>query len=181
MAQRKLTRSIISCLRLAGKPYWWLHSATLEWAPASENDADVELYIKGLSWINDKGPRTLIYDLTVPLVKNNIDLCLFKVAHAAITKDDHQNPKKYVALGELKGGIDPAGADEHWKTARTALDRIHKAFDKHKPATFFVGAAIETKMATEIWALLESGTIDNAANLTDENQIAAMTRWLCAL
>jgi hypothetical protein len=181
MAQRKLTRSIISCLRLAGKPYWWLQSTTQAWAAASENDADVELYVRGLSWINDKGPRTLIYNLTVPLVKNNIDMCLFKGEHGALSKEDYDNPRKYLALGELKGGIDPAGADEHWKTARTALDRIHKAFDKYKPATFFVGAAIETKMATEIWALLENGTIDNAANLTEENQIAAIARWLCGL
>jgi Restriction endonuclease BsobI len=59
--------------------------------------------------------------------------------------------------------------------------RIHKAFEKYNPATFFIGAAIETKMATEIWSLLEDGTIDNAANLTDDDQIAAITRWLSAL
>jgi hypothetical protein len=73
------------------------------------------------------------------------------------------------------------GLDNGVHFTRTALDRIHKAFDKYKPATFFVGAAIETKMATEIWTLLENGTIDNAANLTDEDQIAAIARWLCAL
>ncbi|HAJ78349.1 MAG TPA: hypothetical protein DCO75_01135, partial [Fibrobacteres bacterium] len=33
---------------------------------------------------------------------------------------------------ELKGGIDPAGADEHWKTAKTAIDRIVSAFKKRK-------------------------------------------------
>ena len=32
-----------------------------------------------------------------------------------------ENPKHYLACGELKGGIDPAGADEHWKTAGKAL------------------------------------------------------------
>lgn len=86
-------------------------------------------------------------------------------------------------MGELKGGIDPAGADEHWKTARTALDRIHKAFTKHrlKPHTFFIGAAIEAKMASEIWTLLQRGILENAANLTDEDQIASITRWLCGL
>ncbi len=29
--------------------------------------------------------------------------------------------EKTLMLGELKGGIDPAGADEHWKTANTVL------------------------------------------------------------
>jgi hypothetical protein len=98
-----------------------------------------------------------------------------------MVKQDRSKPEIYLAFGELKGGIDPAGADEHWKTAKTALGRIHKAFEKFNPATFFIGAAIETKMATEIWELLEDGTIDNAANLTDDDQIAYISRWLCSL
>jgi hypothetical protein len=49
------------------------------------------------------------------------------------------------------------------------------------PKLFFVGAAIEKKMATEIWKLLEEGNLDNAANLTDENQVASISNWLCKL
>jgi hypothetical protein len=180
MAQRKLTRSIISCLRVAGKPYLWLHSSTQIWAGAPEDDADVELSVRGLSWTNDKSPRTLIYNLSVPFTGTNIDLCLLNGHHQNHTKL-YKDAQKYIALGELKGGIDPAGADEHWKTARTALDRIHQGFKKYNPATFFIGAAIETKMAREIWTLLEDGTITNAANLTDDDQIAAISRWLCGL
>jgi len=55
------------------------------------------------------------------------------------------------------------------------------AANQLKPHTFFIGAAIERKMAAEIWDLLESGVLENAANLTDEKQIASITRWLCAL
>jgi len=100
-----------------------------------------------------------------------------------ISSSVYQHPPSYVALGELKGGIDPAGADEHWKTARSALDRINTAFaaKAQKPHTFFIGAAIETKMASEIWESLKAGRLENAANLTDENQIASITRWLCNL
>jgi hypothetical protein len=29
--------------------------------------------------------------------------------------------------------------------------------------------------------MLEAGELDNAANLTDDDQIASITRWLCAL
>lgn len=36
-------------------------------------------------------------------------------------------------------------------------------------------------MATEIWRMLENGTLENAANLTNDDQIASITRWLCAL
>src|SRR5215210_5013030 len=90
---------------------------------------------------------------------------------------------RYVALGELKGGIDPAGADEHWKTARTALLRIREAFSSHglAPASFFVGAAIVKGMAEEIWTQLENGALTNAANLTDANQVASLCRWLVNL
>jgi type II restriction enzyme len=43
------------------------------------------------------------------------------------------------AKGAKQGRIDPAGADEHWKTAHTALNRIREAFAKKKlkPYTFF--------------------------------------------
>jgi hypothetical protein len=181
MAQKKLTRSIISSLRIAGKQYSWLHSATGRWSLAPENDADIEMYVRGLSWTSIKGPRTLLYNLTVPLVKNNIDLCLLKGEFRTIAKSDIENPKIFLAFGELKGGIDPAGADEHWKTARTALDRIHQAFKDYSVATFFIGAAIEAKMATEIWSLLERGVVTNAANLTEDDQIAAISGWLCRL
>lgn len=94
-----------------------------------------------------------------------------------------KSPASFLALGELKGGIDPNGADEHWKTARTALSRINEAFARHqvRPHTFFIGAAIEPLMAGEVWSFLESGVIENAANLTNETQLASLTRWLCSL
>lgn len=183
MAQKKLTRSIIAHLRLAGKTCQWLHSETNTWANLPEDDTDIELHIRGLFWMSPKRPRTLVYNLTVPFFRNNVDLSLFKCRAEDLTKDKHNDPAAYIALGELKGGIDPAGADEHWKTARTALNRIREAFAKrrHKPHTFFIGAAIEARMASEIWTLLRRGILENAANLTDEEQIASVTRWICGL
>ena len=185
MAQKKLTRSIIAHLRLAGKTCKWLHSETNVWADLPGDDADIELHLRGLCWESRGKSRTLVYNLTVPFFRNNVDLSLFNCSCSAegLTKDVRGNPASYIALGELKGGIDPAGADEHWKTARTALNRIHEAFAKRKvkPHTFFIGAAIEAKMASEIWTLLKQGILENAANLTDEDQIASITRWLCSL
>jgi hypothetical protein len=182
LAQCKLTRSIIAHLRNAGIAYRWLHSNTAAWAAMTDNDADIENSLRGVAWEVERQSRTLIYNLTVPIVRNNIDLSLLNVAPEALTAA-FGSPPAYLALGELKGGIDPAGADEHWKTARTALGRIHSSFAKYKakPRTFFIGAAIESKMATEIWAMLKKGEIDNAANLTDEEQLASITRWLCSL
>ena len=92
-------------------------------------------------------------------------------------------PEKFIAFGELKGGIDPAGADEHWKTAQTALARIRTAFDSYNlsPDLFFIGAVIVDSMAAEIWNQLEDGTLQNAANLTNPDQVASLSNWLVAL
>ena len=181
MAQKKLTRAILACLKLAGQKCHWLHEDTKAWAELPDDDADVELSLRGLSWNAAKGPRTLLYNVTVPLVKNNVDLSLFNCSFSEMNREIIDTPSAYIALGELKGGIDPAGADEHWKTARSALNRIHEAFAKQKlkPHTFFIGAAIEAKMAGEIWDMLQQGIFENAANLTDEDQISSIASWIC--
>ncbi|MBI3598119.1 MAG: restriction endonuclease [Nitrospirae bacterium] len=183
MAQKRLTRAIIAYLKLSRCPCQWLRSGTNAWAKLPEDDADVELSLRGLCWDTGKGSRTLLYNVTVPLFQNNVDLSLFNCSAEDLTREVIKTPSAYIALGELKGGIDPAGADEHWKTARTALNRIHEAFLKRKlkPHTFFIGAAIETKMAKEIWEMLKKGKLENAANLTDEDQIASVSEWLCTL
>jgi hypothetical protein len=130
----------------------------------------------------------LIYNLTVPQVRSNVDLCLFACEPRVLTdresaKAAFNSAQLYLALGELKGGIDPAGADEHWKTARTALNRIQQSFARAgvTPHTFFIGAAIEKRMAEEIWQQLQEGELANAANLTNENQVVSVSRWLCSL
>lgn len=183
MAQRKLTRALISVLAIADTPYQWLNTVSNTWISATGNEADIELSLRGLSWQQGRRKRTLIYNLTVLFLKNNVDLCLFDCRAENLSTATYQSPVAYVALGELKGGIDPAGADEHWKTARTALARIQSGFTTRglSPHTFFIGAAIENRMADEIWHQLEEGSLENAANLTDEKQIGSIARWLCHL
>ena len=188
LAQRRLTRAIISTLRVSGRPYVWLHAETNQWAPMVGDDADIELFIRGIGWQTRDQDRTMLYNLKVPVVDYNVDLCLFhcdptEFANKQRGKLIQATPAAYIALGELKGGIDPAGADEHWKTARTAIARIQEAFAQagHSPHLFFIGAAIEPKMAVEIWEQLENGLLANAANLTDDDQVASISRWLCNL
>lgn len=177
LAQRKLTRAILSTLKIAGVSYFWQDTKTRNWFE-NNDDSDGESLLRGLYWKNGRKNRVLVFNLTVPLIKNNVDLCLFDATPDNL---DERNSKSYLALGELKGGIDPAGADEHWKTAKTALERIRKSFTriKHNPHTFFVGAAIEKKMASEIWYELEQGILSNAANLNNDNQVASISHWLC--
>lgn len=93
------------------------------------------------------------------------------------------SPDNYIVLGELKGGFDPAGADEHWKTANSALERVRKSFADHqmKPGTFFIGAAIEHAMAKEIYSQLSKNILSNAANLTNDFQLISICEWLVGL
>jgi hypothetical protein len=179
LAQKKLTRAILSTLKVAGIPHYWQAVNTRDWQPNDDNP-NIEVSLRKLYWQSRRKQRTLIYNLTVPLVKNNVDLCLF---NASPDNLDETDSTSYIALGELKGGIDPAGADEHWKTARSALERIRKSFARVKqtPHAFFIGAAIEKKMATELWEDLQQGTLSNAANLNDDMQLASISRWLCNL
>jgi hypothetical protein len=117
------------------------------------------------------------------MLKNNVDVVLLDAQTTNVPRELVGMPSAYIALGELKGGIDPAGADEHWKTARSALGRIREAFSSctPQPQLFFVGAAIERKMADEIWAMLGTRRLDNAANLTDDSQLNSVVAWLCSL
>jgi type II restriction enzyme len=97
-----------------------------------------------------------------------------------IKKSIHKDNSKYLSLGELKGGIDPAGADEHWKTANSALNRIKRSFMKisMSPRIFFIGAAIEQSMAEEIFKQLKNNELSNAANLHKEKQLIDLCNWL---
>ena len=182
LAQRKLTRSLLATLTLNGVAYRWMHSANGTWTKMSDNDADIEIYLRGLTWMINGKNRTLIYNVTVPLVMNNIDLILLDCAaeqFSAAVRD----PARYIAMGELKGGIDPAGADEHWKTGKTAIDRIRDAFATKalSPKLFFVGGAIAAKMAGEIWTALQRGALSNAGNLTNQDQLASICGWITEL
>jgi hypothetical protein len=183
IAQRELVRALIATLRIAGINYKWQHKKSRVWVTGSDEDSDIEYSLRGLHWQRSKINRTLIFNLTVPLVGNNIDLCLFSLDPEKLVESKFRDNDSYLSLGELKGGIDPAGADEHWKTARTAIERIRNAFTKVNctPDTFFIGAAIEKKMAEEIWVLLTNNILQNAANLNNDKQMASLTRWLCNL
>ncbi len=136
-------------------------------------------------WQIKKKKRTLLLNLTPSFIGKNVDLCLLNGDYSEFNNnyDSSLNkvPAKYIALGELKGGIDPAGADEHWKTANTALERIRIAFKSLnlKPHTFFIGAAIEKSMAQEIYTQMEAKTLTNAANLTNEKQLISICEWIC--
>jgi type II restriction enzyme len=182
LAQQKLTNAIVANLNLFKMEFYWYSSQKNDWINAEKIQPDINNNLKALSWTYKRQKRTVVYNYTVPLVKNNIDICLLDCNHMELQNAQH-NYDRYIALGELKGGIDPAGADEHWKTASTALARIRGAFAKEKlyPVLFFIGAAIENKMSMEIWEQLLSGQLSNAANLTKLEQLNSLCAWLIDL
>jgi hypothetical protein len=187
LAQRKLCLSIISSLRLSDIEFDVLLAASNQWISSKDIDDDTEMEkAKGITWKTSKNKtRTLYFNINVTVVgkNSNIDIILLKTAPTNDIKAITSKGENYLALGELKGGIDPAGADEHWKTAKTAIDRVKRSFKKkgHDPKLFFIGAAIENKMAREIYENLKSKYINNAANLTKPEHITALSEWLVGL
>ena len=185
IAQQKFVRTLLANLSVSGTNYKWLDNKTKNWGEKPNNDFAIEEHLKALSWKNPKEEsRILAFNLSIPIVKNNIDICLFSSDIEEYNNGKIVNvPEKIVMLGELKGGIDPAGADEHWKTGNTALNRIRESFAKHnlKIETSFIAAAIEKKMASEIFTQLQSKTLSNAANLTIDEQLISYCNWLLKL
>ncbi len=146
--------------------------------------------IQGLAWASraiffDRAPK---FHVEKGSKTNNIDVIMINSgvikptpALWAQAGDLLCEQSRYIACGELKGGIDPAGADEHWKTAASALDRIRQRFSKNPPKLFFVGAAIAKAMAVEIFDQLQSGRLTHAANLTVPRQVDDLADWLISL
>jgi type II restriction enzyme len=185
LGERKFLRTLISVFNISGIPYQWKDNDTNAWLDKPKDDRDIEKRIKAIHW-KKKSDRLLILNINVPLVDKNVDLTILNATPVDLKKGKHSiihQPDKYIALGELKGGIDPAGADEHWKTANSAMNRIRSSFDKNKlnPKTFFIGAAIESAMAIEIFKQLQTVSMDNAANLTNDKQLTEICDWIINL
>ncbi|MBM4423321.1 MAG: hypothetical protein FJ030_08000 [Chloroflexi bacterium] len=71
--------------------------------------------------------------------------------------------------GELKGGADPAGSDEHWKTAKSAFDRIIEASDKTDrpaPKLSFIATILVDRVAREAAIWIGQGKLTSVYNLT---------------
>lgn len=157
------------------------------------NESDIEYdynltktnKINRIYWEN----KILFFDVTPKFIGNNIDLILVRSEKpiSSLNKEIENlkhDPKSFLACGELKGGVDPAGADEHWKTARSALRRIRKSFNDlsiNVPHLFFVGYAIESSMASEIFNQLKDGRLSHATNLFHDNQSKDIVNWLTKL
>jgi hypothetical protein len=130
--------------------------------------------VSSLNWKD----QTIHFNKKPKFVGKSIDIIFLR------SDGELENPDSYLACGELKSGIDPAGADEHWKTAKSALARIRDNFvssNMTPPYLFFVGAAIEKAMAQEAVQMMKSGTLNLAVNLYKDRQVAKLIEELLAL
>lgn len=181
LGQEKLIRAIFSSMNVRGISCEKLSTESKKWVTVQPNEVGVEANVKALHW----GNRLLVFNAKVPTVNKNVDICLF----SGNVRDFNDGKivrcnERALMFGELKGGIDPAGADEHWKTGNSALNRIRSSFrDAGFPMmkTSFIGAAIERSMAEEIFEQLRSGILTNATNLTNINQLIEYCNWLIEL
>lgn len=186
IAEIKLKRkifSVLSMLQVSFKILFKRNKKSNKWTDLSYEEAfSLADEICAISWCINGLDKVLFFNMKIPLVRNNVDICLYKGTPATYDSGNivHSNGDA-IMFGELKGGIDPAGADEHWKTGNTALARIRNAFKGYNIKTSFVGAAIEEKMAEEIFLQLENNTLSNAANLTYNEHLTNYCEWLVKL
>lgn len=186
LGQQKLVRSFLSTLISLGVQYQWLgKTAGARWAGRPDDETLVEQDAEAIAWQRNGRSRVLAFNKNITLTNQhvNVDICLFDSPPDEYPSVIGQGIEKTLLLGELKAGIDPAGADEHWKTANSALKRIRDAYDKkqHHIETVFIGSAIENKMAKEIFEQLENGALSNAANLTNKEQLDEVCSWIVEL
>ena len=188
LGQEKLIRAILailSSMSVRGIIEEKMSSETKKCSTIHADMVGMESNIKALHWFNYYGERLLLFNAKIPIVNKNVDICLFSGSIADY--DDGRIIRKNeraLMFGELKGGIDPAGSDEHWKTGNSALNRIRDSFRNAGYLvikTSFVGAAIERAMAEEIFAQLQSGMLTNATNLTNINQLIEYCNWIIEL
>lgn len=174
-AKVKFTEAILAALR--GKSI----------APTISSSRKGTEKVQQISWPG----RVLLFDKMPKIIGKNVDAILLRQTSERtplMNVDSYfpvatllSNKENYLACGEVKGGIDPAGADEHWKTAYGALDRIREKFQGKPPKLFFIGAAIENSMAAEIFNQLQSGVLNHAANLNKPQQLSDLASWLVSL
>jgi hypothetical protein len=174
-AKTKFTEAILTALRDKG---------ITPTVTSSRRDAEK---VQQVSWPG----RVLLFDKKPKIIGKNVDVILLRRTgeRPLLMNVDSDlpvttllnNKENYLACGEVKGGIDPAGADEHWKTAYGALDRIREKFKGKPPKLFFVGAAIENSMAEEIFSQLQSGLLNHVANLHAPQQVSDLASWLVSL
>ncbi len=183
LARGKMVRQLIAQLNVAGKDFKYFIDGDKVWSDGVKFKVEVAESIKAIAWRNGVHVRTFLNNVNVEGLSKNVDMVLVEKELPVITSSEMKkalaDTKEIIMMGELKGGIDPAGGDEHWKTARGALERIRKAYKRVD--ILFICASIEKAMAKEIYSMFQMGDLNCVANLTDNNQLGSACEWIVKL
>ena len=183
LARGKMIRQVIAQLKILNVPFRYFIDKGREWMSESAYHPDIAEKVKAIAWQNEGHARTFLNNVNGEGLSKNVDIVLLEKELSVITSSELKSAlsesKDIIMMGELKGGIDPAGGDEHWKTARGALERIHKAYKRVD--VLFICASIEKAMAREIYSMYQMGDLNCVANLTDANQLASACEWIVKL
>ncbi len=134
--------------------------------------------IKSMSWQG----RCLLFNFT-PCTGRNLDALLVSADSEKEAKIlARADASCWLAFGELKSGIDKAGADERWKTASGMIHWTRRNLRGYKSVPiFFAATTIVPTMAKEILSELRTGKLAFVSNMTKSDQRAALTDWLTGL
>lgn len=183
LAHGKMVRRIIAQLNVFDIPFRYFIDKDKAWSSKSRFRPEMAEDIKAISWMNGERPRTFLNNVNVEGLSKNVDIVLLERDLPLVTASEMKaalaGTKDIIMMGELKGGIDPAGGDEHWKTARGALERIRKAY--RRVDILFICASIEKAMSREIYSMFQMGDLNCVANLTNDNQLGAACEWVVKL
>lgn len=183
LARGKMVRRIIAQLKILGIRFRYFADKDKVWVPQAKFRPEMAENIKAISWMRGDRPRAFLNNVNVEGLSKNVDIVLLERDLPLVTADETRaafaETKDIIMMGELKGGIDPAGGDEHWKTARGALERIRKAY--RRVDILFICASIEKAMAREIYSMLQMGDLNCVANLTNDDQLGAACEWIVKL
>jgi len=108
----------------------------------------------------------LLFDRQLQWEEQSGERKLYKVGADMISKSVTID---MVWSGEVKGGADPAGSDEHWKTATQALHRILEAAEKTgkpQPKLSFLATILVDRVAIEAQRWINDGNLTSVYNLT---------------
>jgi hypothetical protein len=183
LARGKLIRQIVAQLKVAGVSFQYFIDGDRGWTNESKYKPTIAEEIKAISWKNEGSVRTFLNNVNVAGLSKNVDMVLLQRELPRVTSSEMKSAlaatKDILMMGELKGGIDPAGGDEHWKTARGALERIRKNYKRVD--ILFICASIEKAMSKEIYSMLQMGDLNCVANLTNDNQLSSACEWIIRL
>lgn len=91
LGQKKFDLTLVNALREMGvDSCHCLYPGNKQWEQINICGAAADLHpFRGLSWRICGKNRVLVYNLTVPLVKKNVDMCLLRVKYGANCGAEH--------------------------------------------------------------------------------------------